>query len=88
MLASLYRLTFLYLCFSTGVWANFVQPKVDDLIVVEPVLASPVVVPGGEVWVGLKISLETRLACLLEKFGRVGLPHNYSMVITRRMDGR
>ena len=74
MLASLYRLTFLYLCFSTGVWANFVQPKVDDLIVVEPVFASPVVVPGGEVWVGFNISLETDWHVYWKNSGESGYP--------------
>jgi len=74
MLASLYRLTFLYLYFSTGVWANFVQPKVDDLIVVEPVLSSPVVVPGGEIWVGFNISLETDWHVYWANSGESGYP--------------
>ena len=74
MLASLYRLTFLYLCFSTGVWANFAQPKVDDLIIVEPALASPVVVHGGEVWVGLKISLKPDWHVYWKNSGESGYP--------------
>jgi len=74
MLASLYRLTFLYLCFSAGVWANFVQPKVDDLIVVEPILASPVVVPGGDIWVGFNISLKTDWHVYWKNSGESGYP--------------
>ena len=66
----LFFLLGLFLC----PWIFAEEQKTDDLIEVLPVLGSEVVSPGGEVWVGLQISLVPNWHIYWKNAGEAGYP--------------